>query len=76
MTACKVVSSDVSGKSAARIFGLTDVVGCFSIQLHLIPKRRNIYDPTHFFSNNIVIYYYLVIIIYLYAKLKPPCSIV
>jgi hypothetical protein len=48
MTACKFVSSDVSGKSAALIFGLTGVAGFFSIQLHLIPKRRYICDPTLF----------------------------
>ena len=30
MTACKVLSSDVSGKSAARIFGLTGVAGCYT----------------------------------------------
>ena len=67
MTACKVVSSDVSGKVLPASLVLTGVAGCWSIHLNLIPKRRNIHDPT------------LPIIYYCYycftAKLKSPCSL-
>ena len=66
------------GKSAARIFGLTGVAGWWTIHLNLIPKRRNIYDPTLFSDNIIIIIVVIIIIIIIIiitAKRKSPCSI-